>query len=111
MRVICPRPRLRCLFGRNLSHFYTASAQQVKAVIQFLKPKAVFLELCASRLNSLRPPQKQEEPTLADVVKEWRRNGNFLDVYVGWLYSKRIMVVLRFYLVNQISWFLFAMIV
>ncbi|KAH6834096.1 hypothetical protein C2S53_013883 [Perilla frutescens var. hirtella] len=46
------------LVGTN--HVYAKSAQQVKAVIEFLKPQVVFLELCSNRRNGILPPQKKK---------------------------------------------------
>ncbi|KAH6764726.1 hypothetical protein C2S51_015975 [Perilla frutescens var. frutescens] len=41
-------------------HFCAKSAQRVKAVIEFLKPQVVFLELCSSRRNGILPPPKKK---------------------------------------------------
>ncbi|KAH6796010.1 hypothetical protein C2S51_036996 [Perilla frutescens var. frutescens] len=46
------------LVGTN--HVSAKSAQQVKAVIEFLKAQVVFLELCSSRRNGILPPQKKK---------------------------------------------------
>ncbi|KAH6833948.1 hypothetical protein C2S53_004750 [Perilla frutescens var. hirtella] len=44
------------LVGTN--HISAKSAQQVKAVIGFLKPQVVFLELCPSRRDAILPSEK-----------------------------------------------------
>ncbi|KAH6764890.1 hypothetical protein C2S52_013889 [Perilla frutescens var. hirtella] len=41
-------------------HVSAKSVQQVKAVIEFLKPQVVFLELCSSRHKYILPPQKEK---------------------------------------------------
>ncbi|KAH6783167.1 hypothetical protein C2S52_008126 [Perilla frutescens var. hirtella] len=44
----------------GINHVSAKFAQKAKAVIEFLKPQVVFLELCSSRRDGILPPQKRK---------------------------------------------------
>ncbi|KAH6764677.1 TraB family protein, partial [Perilla frutescens var. frutescens] len=52
------------------------SCREVKALIEFLKPQVVFLELCSSRRSVLRATEKIKVPTMAKMVDVWKKNQN-----------------------------------
>ncbi|XP_041996300.1 traB domain-containing protein-like isoform X2 [Salvia splendens] len=60
-------------------HRSPKSWAEVKAVMQTVKPEAVFLELCASRRHILTH-DKIEMPTLQDMVHMWKKNESLYSI-------------------------------
>lgn len=69
------------------AHVSTESCQEVQAVISFLKPEVVFLELCASRVTVLQP-QNLKIPTAGDMIEMWKKNHNLFGIFYGWFLAK-----------------------
>ncbi|XP_047981087.1 traB domain-containing protein-like [Salvia hispanica] len=68
-------------------HDCPRSWAEVKAVIQFVKPEAVFLELCTSRRHILTPDKKI--PTLQDMVHMWKKNESIYSILFKRTTAKR----------------------
>ena len=69
----------------STAHVSSESCQEVKAVINFLKPEVVFLELCSGRVGILTP-QNLKVPTMGECFnwhaeriekKNGKRGGAF----------------------------------
>ncbi|XP_058210662.1 uncharacterized protein LOC131323059 [Rhododendron vialii] len=69
------------------SHVSQESCQEVEAVIRFLKPQVVFLELCSSRMAVLTP-QNLKVPTMAEMVDMWKKNHNMFGILYSWFLAK-----------------------
>jgi len=64
------------------------SCEQVKAVIDYLKPQAVFLELCASRVAILAP-QNLQVPTMNEMIDMWKKKKmNTFGILYSWFLAK-----------------------
>lgn len=72
------------------AHVSQESCREVQAVISYLKPQVVFLELCAGRIAILNPPQSfQHVPTVREMINMWKKNNmNALGVIYGWFLAK-----------------------
>ncbi|KAK8981733.1 hypothetical protein V6N11_028138 [Hibiscus sabdariffa] len=62
--------------ARSCSGFCLESCREVEAVISYLKPQVVFLELCPSRIGVLhaRDVKDVKVPSVGEMVEMWRRN-------------------------------------
>ncbi|KAL7142272.1 hypothetical protein ABFS83_08G112900 [Erythranthe nasuta] len=69
------------------AHVSTESCQEVQAVIEFLKPQVVFLELCSSRVAVLAP-QDLKVPTMKEMVDMWKKNQNLFGILYSWFLAK-----------------------
>ncbi|KAI9177122.1 hypothetical protein LWI28_011344 [Acer negundo] len=69
------------------AHVSQESCQQVQAIIDYLKPQVVFLELCSSRVTMLTP-QNLKVPTLGEMVEMWKKNHNMFGILYSWFLSK-----------------------
>ncbi|WOG98802.1 hypothetical protein DCAR_0418147 [Daucus carota subsp. sativus] len=70
------------------AHVSMESCQEVEAVIKFLKPQVVFLELCASRVAILTP-QNLKVPTVGDMIDQWKKNkNNAFGILYSWFLAK-----------------------
>ncbi|KAK2650126.1 hypothetical protein Ddye_017615 [Dipteronia dyeriana] len=69
------------------AHVSQESCQQVQAIIDYLKPQVVFLELCSSRVTMLTP-QNLKVPTLGEMVGMWKKNHNMFGILYSWFLSK-----------------------
>ncbi|KAK3184341.1 hypothetical protein Dsin_031627 [Dipteronia sinensis] len=69
------------------AHVSQESCQQVQAIIDFLKPQVVFLELCSSRVTMLTP-QNLKVPTLGEMIDMWKKNHNMFGILYSWFLSK-----------------------
>ncbi|KAL4347778.1 hypothetical protein GQ457_17G023620 [Hibiscus cannabinus] len=58
------------------SHDSKESCREVEAVISYLKPQVVFLELCPSRIGVLHAGDVKDVkvPSVGEMVEMWRRN-------------------------------------
>ncbi|XP_062181464.1 uncharacterized protein LOC133885738 [Phragmites australis] len=70
------------------AHVSQESCDQVKAVINYLKPQAVFLELCASRVSILTP-QNLQVPTMNEMIDMWKKKKmNTFGIIYSWFLAK-----------------------
>ncbi|KAL6609708.1 hypothetical protein ACP70R_039677 [Stipagrostis hirtigluma subsp. patula] len=70
------------------AHVSQESCDQVKAVINYLKPQAVFLELCASRVSILAP-QNLQVPTINEMIDMWKKKKmNTFGILYSWFLAK-----------------------
>ncbi|VYS54203.1 unnamed protein product [Arabidopsis thaliana] len=64
------------------------SCREVEAVISALKPQAVFLELCSSRLSILTPQTVKEPPTWMEMIYMWKKKHNLFEIVYGYILAK-----------------------
>jgi len=70
------------------AHVSLESCREVQAVIHFLKPQVVFLELCPSRVAML-VPQNLEVPSIREMIDMWKnRHINAFGVLYSWFLAK-----------------------
>ncbi|KAH0707794.1 traB domain-containing protein [Solanum tuberosum] len=69
------------------AHVSSESCQEVEAVINFLKPEVVFLELCSGRVGILTP-QNLKVPTMGEMVEMWKKNQNPFGILYSWFLAK-----------------------
>ncbi|XP_058210667.1 uncharacterized protein LOC131323065 isoform X1 [Rhododendron vialii] len=69
------------------AHVSKESCQEVQAVIRFLQPQVVFLELCRSR-EALLFPQNLKVTTWRDVVVMWTSQHNIFEILYSWFLAK-----------------------
>lgn len=69
------------------AHVSTESCQEVQAVIEFLKPQVVFLELCPGRVAVLAP-HNFKVPTMGEMVDMWKKNQNLFGILYSWFLAK-----------------------
>ncbi|KAK6141164.1 hypothetical protein DH2020_025082 [Rehmannia glutinosa] len=79
------------------AHVSTESCKEVQAVIDFLKPQVVFLELCAGRVAVLAPQNFKslelnsdvlQVPTAGEMVEMWKKNQNLFGILYSWFLAK-----------------------
>ncbi|CAI9299456.1 unnamed protein product [Lactuca saligna] len=69
------------------AHVSAESCQEVQAVVSFLKPQVVFLELCSNRMAVLTP-QNLKIPTMGEMVDLWKKNHNMFGILYSWFLAK-----------------------
>eukprot|EP00262_Sarcandra_glabra_P011592 TRINITY_DN2819_c0_g2_i1.p1 TRINITY_DN2819_c0_g2~~TRINITY_DN2819_c0_g2_i1.p1 ORF type:complete len:334 (-),score=45.67 TRINITY_DN2819_c0_g2_i1:59-1060(-) len=69
------------------AHVSQESCREVQAVISFLKPQVVFLELCSSRVAILTP-QNLKVPTMSEMMDMWKKNMNIFGILYSWFLAK-----------------------
>ncbi|KAF9663283.1 hypothetical protein SADUNF_Sadunf17G0022900 [Salix dunnii] len=69
------------------AHVSQESCREVQAVISYLKPQVVFLELCASRVAVLSP-QNLKVPTIGEMIEMWKKNHNAFGILYSWFLAK-----------------------
>ncbi|KAL8511166.1 hypothetical protein ACS0TY_017840 [Phlomoides rotata] len=69
------------------AHVSSESCREVQAVIDFLKPQVVFLELCSSRVAILAP-QDFKVPTFGEMVEMWKKKQNLFGILYSWFLAK-----------------------
>ncbi|WMV39049.1 hypothetical protein MTR67_032434 [Solanum verrucosum] len=69
------------------AHVSAESCQEVQAVINFLKPQVVFLEICSGRVAVLIP-HNSKVPTMGDMMNMWKKNQNPFEILYSWLIAK-----------------------
>ncbi|KAF3332962.1 TraB domain-containing protein [Carex littledalei] len=70
------------------AHVSQESCKEVKAVISYLKPQVVFLELCPSRVNILTP-QNFKVPTTSEMFEMWKnQKANPFGILYSWFLAK-----------------------
>ncbi|XP_024461150.2 uncharacterized protein LOC7491788 isoform X2 [Populus trichocarpa] len=69
------------------AHVSQESCREVQAVVSYLKPQVVFLELCASRVAVLTP-QNLKVPTMGEMIEMWKKNHNAFGILYSWFLAK-----------------------
>ncbi|KAJ4730001.1 TraB domain-containing protein [Melia azedarach] len=69
------------------AHVSRESCREVEAIIDFLKPQVVFLELCSSRVAVLTP-QNLKVPTMGEMVEMWKKKHNLFGILYSWFLAK-----------------------
>ncbi|CAN1220312.1 TraB domain-containing protein [Linum perenne] len=69
------------------AHVSEESCREVEAVIRYLKPEVVFLELCSSRVTVLTP-QNLKVPTMGEMVEMWKKKHNMFGILYSWFLAK-----------------------
>ncbi|XP_065620276.1 uncharacterized protein LOC111996073 isoform X3 [Quercus suber] len=69
------------------AHVSQESCREVEAIISYLKPQVVFLELCSSRVAVLTP-QNIKVPTMGEMVDMWKKKHNIFGILYSWFLSK-----------------------
>ncbi|KAK4743411.1 hypothetical protein SAY87_001412 [Trapa incisa] len=69
------------------AHVSQESCRKVEAVISYLKPEVVFLELCSQRVAVLTP-QNLKVPTFGEMIEMWKKNHNLFGILYGWFLAK-----------------------
>ncbi|KAF2292195.1 hypothetical protein GH714_015790 [Hevea brasiliensis] len=69
------------------AHVSQESCKEVEAVIRFLKPQVVFLELCSSRVAVLTP-QNLKVPTMGEMIEMWKKKHNLFGILYSWFLAK-----------------------
>ncbi|XP_071701031.1 uncharacterized protein [Rutidosis leptorrhynchoides] len=75
------------VFLVGTAHISMESCQEVEAVISFLKPQVVFLELCSNRAAMLTP-QNLKVPTMGEMLDLWKKNHNTFAILYSWFLAK-----------------------
>ncbi|CAN8306211.1 unnamed protein product [Cochlearia groenlandica] len=69
------------------AHVSQESCREVEAIVSFLKPEVVFVELCSSRVSLLKP-QTVKIPTVSDMIESWKQKQNAFGILYGWFLAK-----------------------
>ncbi|KAK7263546.1 hypothetical protein RJT34_31138 [Clitoria ternatea] len=69
------------------AHVSEDSSREVQAIVNFLKPQVVFLELCPSRVAVLTI-QNLKVPTMGEMVAMLKKKHNMFEVLYGWFLAK-----------------------
>ncbi|KZV40316.1 traB domain-containing protein-like [Dorcoceras hygrometricum] len=69
------------------AHVSKESCQEVQAIINFLKPQVVFLELCSSRIAVLMQ-QNLKVPTMGEMLDMWKKKHNLFGILYSWFLAK-----------------------
>lgn len=69
------------------AHVSEESCREVEAVISYLKPQVVFLELCPSRV-ALLTPQNLKVPTFGEMVEMYKKKHNAFGILYSWFLAK-----------------------
>lgn len=69
------------------AHVSVESCREVEAVISYLKPEVVFLELCSSRVAALTP-QNLKVPTMGEMIEMWKKKHNAFGIVYSWFLAK-----------------------
>ncbi|GAB4825136.1 hypothetical protein Ancab_008012 [Ancistrocladus abbreviatus] len=69
------------------AHVSQESCREVQAVISFLKPQAVFLELCSSRVAILTLGDLKV-PTMSEMIDMWKKKQNLFGIIYSWFLAK-----------------------
>ncbi|ESW04564.1 hypothetical protein PHAVU_011G106000 [Phaseolus vulgaris] len=69
------------------AHVSEESSREVQAIVNILKPQAVFLELCSSRVAVLTL-QNLKVPTMGEMVTMLKKKHNMFEVLYGWFLAK-----------------------
>ncbi|XP_038975786.1 traB domain-containing protein isoform X2 [Phoenix dactylifera] len=70
------------------AHVSQESCKEVQAVISYLKPQVVFLELCSNRVAILTP-QNLKVPTVSEMIDMWKKKKmNTFGILYSWFLAK-----------------------
>eukprot|EP00268_Persea_americana_P017869 TRINITY_DN18714_c0_g1_i6.p1 TRINITY_DN18714_c0_g1~~TRINITY_DN18714_c0_g1_i6.p1 ORF type:complete len:428 (+),score=67.16 TRINITY_DN18714_c0_g1_i6:85-1368(+) len=70
------------------AHVSEESCREVQAVIRYLKPQVVFLELCSGRVAILTP-QNLQVPTMSEMIDMWKKKKmNPFGILYSWFLAK-----------------------
>ncbi|XP_031251315.1 traB domain-containing protein-like isoform X2 [Pistacia vera] len=69
------------------AHISQDSCREVEAIIDYLKPQAVFLELCSSRVAILTP-QNLKVPTMGEMIEMYKKKHNMFGILYSWFLAK-----------------------
>ncbi|CAD5190316.1 unnamed protein product [Musa acuminata subsp. malaccensis] len=70
------------------AHVSQESCKEVQAIISYLKPQVVFLELCSSRVAILTP-QNLQVPTVSEMIDMWKKKKmNTFGILYSWFLAK-----------------------
>ncbi|GMG98671.1 hypothetical protein Nepgr_000511 [Nepenthes gracilis] len=69
------------------AHVSQESCREVQAIISFLKPQVVFLELCSSRVAILTL-RDLKVPTMSEMVDMWKKKQNPFGIIYSWFLAK-----------------------
>ncbi|KNA11643.1 hypothetical protein SOVF_133290 [Spinacia oleracea] len=69
------------------AHVSEDSCREVQAVISFLKPEVVFLELCSSRVSILTL-KDLKVPTMTEMIDSWKKKQNVFGIIYSWFLAK-----------------------
>ncbi|KAJ4891467.1 TraB family protein [Raphanus sativus] len=69
------------------AHVSEESCREVEAIVSYMKPEVVFVELCASRLSILTP-QAVKVPTVWEMIDMWKKKHNPFGIAYGWFLAK-----------------------
>ncbi|XP_061364541.1 uncharacterized protein LOC133307967 [Gastrolobium bilobum] len=69
------------------AHVSEESSKEVRAIVDFLKPQVVFLELCSSRIAVLTI-QNYKVPTVGEMITMLKKKHNMFGVLYGWFLAK-----------------------
>ncbi|CAN6833758.1 unnamed protein product [Brassica oleracea] len=64
------------------AHVSEDSCREVEAIVSYMKPEVVFVELCASRLSILTP-QAVKIPTVWEMIDMWKKKHNPFGIAYG----------------------------
>ncbi|KAF8092580.1 hypothetical protein N665_0411s0039 [Sinapis alba] len=64
------------------AHVSEESCREVEAIVSYMKPEVVFVELCASRLSILTP-QAVKVPTMWEMIDMWKNKHNPFGIAYG----------------------------
>ncbi|ESQ37117.1 hypothetical protein EUTSA_v10002878mg [Eutrema salsugineum] len=65
------------------AHVSEESCREVEAIVSYMKPEVVFVELCPSRLSILTP-QAVKVPTVWEMIDMWKKKHNPFGIVYGW---------------------------
>ncbi|KAJ4981168.1 hypothetical protein NE237_032005 [Protea cynaroides] len=70
------------------AHVSRESCREVQAIIGYMKPQVVFLELCSNQVAILTP-QNLQVPTMKEMVDMWKKkNMNTFGILYSWFLAK-----------------------
>ncbi|KAG2717076.1 hypothetical protein I3760_03G156200 [Carya illinoinensis] len=69
------------------AHVSQESCREVQAVISFLKPQVVFLELCSSRV-ALLSSQNIKVPSMGEMLDMLKKKHNIFGILYSWFLAK-----------------------
>lgn len=69
------------------AHVSQDSCREVQAVISYLKPQVVFLELCASRVSILTL-KDLKIPTMSEMIDMLKKKQNIFGILYSWFLAK-----------------------
>ncbi|CAI8616079.1 unnamed protein product [Vicia faba] len=71
----------------GIVHMSKKSTQQVEAIVKYLKPEIVFLELCKSREQVLYR-EKIKVPTEQEMLESWKKKHNMSGILYSWFMAE-----------------------